>query len=110
MQITQEAFDKLVDKIVDLESRLSLAEKKINNLQLKHTRFKPPTLEEVEGYYPEQGEKFYNYYSSIDWMVGKKKMKNWKMAVANWKKKEEKPKPIMRIYNPNSDEPTHTLR
>lgn len=29
-------------------------------------------------------EKFYYYYESIDWYVGKKKMKNWKAAVRRW--------------------------
>jgi len=29
-------------------------------------------------------EKFYYYYESIDWYVGKRKMKNWKAAVRRW--------------------------
>ena len=29
-------------------------------------------------------EKFYYYYESVDWYVGKRKMKNWKAAVRRW--------------------------
>lgn len=55
------------------------------------SRFTPPTQEEVflfmqEKGYPYQNEamKFVNFYGSKGWMVGKNKMKNWKLAVNNW--------------------------
>lgn len=57
----------------------------------KNSRFTPPTQEEVflfmqEKGYPYQNEamKFVNFYGSKGWMVGKNKMKNWKLAVNNW--------------------------
>ncbi|UVD32298.1 hypothetical protein [Vibrio phage vB_VaM_H2] len=57
----------------------------------KPSRFTPPTQEEVflfmqEKGYPYQNEamKFVNFYGSKGWMVGKNKMKNWKLAVNNW--------------------------
>lgn len=57
----------------------------------KPSRFTPPTHEEVflfmqEKGYPYQNEamKFVNFYGSKGWMVGKNKMKNWKLAVNNW--------------------------
>lgn len=60
-------------------------------------RFTPPTLEEVSHYMAErnvlnhniEAEKFFDYYSSIGWLVGKakNKMKDWKAAVRNWTKK-----------------------
>lgn len=31
-----------------------------------------------------EGNKFYNFYESKNWMIGKNKMKNWKAAVAGW--------------------------
>lgn len=31
-----------------------------------------------------EGLKFWNYYSSKGWLVGKSKMKNWKSAASNW--------------------------
>lgn len=55
------------------------------------SRFTPPTQEEVflfmqEKGYPYQNEamRFVNFYGSKGWMVGKNKMKNWKLAVNNW--------------------------
>ena len=54
-------------------------------------RFTPPTEQEVYDYFMEIGvngnetTKFWNYYESKGWMVGKNKMKNWKAACKNWK-------------------------
>lgn len=54
-------------------------------------RFKAPTSEEV-GFHavkiglPEtEAQKFWNYYGSNGWKVGKNPMKNWHSAMANWK-------------------------
>lgn len=33
-----------------------------------------------------EGEKFWNYYESNGWRVGKNPMKNWRAAAANWNK------------------------
>ena len=38
-----------------------------------------------------ESEKFFNYYSSNNWMVGKNKMKSVSHAVANWILRVEKP-------------------
>lgn len=49
----------------------------------------PPTLEAVREYCKERRnsvdpEKFYDFYASKGWMVGKNKMKDWKAAVRTW--------------------------
>jgi hypothetical protein len=57
----------------------------------KH-KFIPPTLLEVVFELKHQGvrnardcaEKFWNFYESKGWMVGKNKMKNWKAAIKTW--------------------------
>lgn len=51
----------------------------------------PPTLEEIKEYANSKyllvdTEKFYNYYGSNGWFVGKTKMKNWHFAIATWEK------------------------
>lgn len=38
-----------------------------------------------------EAEKFYNYYSSNNWMVGKNKMKSLPHAIANWILRVDKP-------------------
>ena len=54
-------------------------------------RFVKPTIEEIEAYVREKGynvdaERFFNYYESKGWFVGKSPMKNWRAAVATWEK------------------------
>lgn len=55
------------------------------------TRFKPPTLEEVTFHaakigLPEfEAQKFWNYYGSNGWKVGKNPMKSWVSAIGGWK-------------------------
>ena len=56
-------------------------------------RFVKPTLEEVQAYCKERGnsvdpERFFDYYESKGWLVGKTKMKDWKAAVRNWERSE----------------------
>lgn len=60
----------------------------------KRTAFVPPSLDEISAYISEKGysvdaERFFNFYESKGWMVGKTKMKKWKNAVANWEKDEK---------------------
>lgn len=56
----------------------------------KRTAFVPPTLEEVKIYVREKeyafvdAERFFDFYESKGWMVGKNKMKDWKAAIRNW--------------------------
>jgi hypothetical protein len=59
-------------------------------------RFIPPTLNEIKSVAVENGysvdcEAFYCHYEGNGWMVGKNKMKNWKMTLASWNKRESKP-------------------
>ena len=62
-----------------------------------HTRFSPPSVQEIEDYCTEKGflldaERFVDYYASIGWRVGKNPMKDWRAAVRTWVKKDT-PKP-----------------
>lgn len=60
----------------------------------KSYRFKPPSQEEACDYFIEkklhpalakkEAEKFWAFYNSKNWMVGKNKMKNWKSAITGW--------------------------
>lgn len=57
----------------------------------KHEKFIKPTIEEIKSYCLEKGisldaEKFYYYYESKGWMIGKNKMKSWKAAIMTWKR------------------------
>ena len=64
-----------------------------NDMGQKRTRFMPPSLEEVAEYCNERGntidpQRFFDYYETRGWMVGKNKMKSWKAAVRTWEGNE----------------------
>ena len=69
--------------------------------QDKKYKFIKPTIEEIrtemlDKQMNDESERFYNYYESNGWMVGRNKMKNWKAAVITWKKNQQ---PIQTINN-----------
>ena len=56
---------------------------------------KHPTLEEVKAYCKERGnkvdpERWFDYYTSNGWKVGKNPMRDWKAAVRTWERSESK--------------------
>lgn len=58
----------------------------------------PPSIEEVQAYCKERGgkvdaAKWFDYYTSNGWKVGKNPMKDWKAAVRNWEKSSFGPQP-----------------
>ena len=55
------------------------------------SRFVPPTPEEIKTYCDSRNNlvdvnRFYDFYQSKGWMVGKNKMKDWKAAIRTWEK------------------------
>lgn len=68
----------------------------VNTLTKKNKtikRFVKPTIEQVKEYMQEiefngDAEYFFNYYESNGWIVGRAKMKDWKSAVQNWKRRD----------------------
>lgn len=55
----------------------------------KHTRFLPPSVDDVKGYAAEKAladhaQDFCDFYGSKGWMVGQNKMKDWKLAYSRW--------------------------
>ena len=76
----------------------------VNDIKKKDTKvskeksFQPPSVENVREYCQEGGYKvdaecFVNFYESKGWMVGKNRMKDWKAAVRNWARNDQKPSP-----------------
>ena len=76
----------------------------VNDIKKKDTKvskeksFQPPSVENVREYCQEGGYKvdaecFVNFYESKGWMVGKNKMKDWKAAVRNWSRNDQKTSP-----------------
>ena len=71
MEIENENLDKLKDNSIT-------------------KRFVKPTLDELREYMESIGmndvsHKFFDFYESKGWMIGKNKMRDWKSAVRTWK-------------------------
>ena len=82
------------NKIKENKSK-DIKENNTEVLQKKSYRFSPPTLEEIKAYILEKGyavdaDRFFNFYESKGWYVGKNKMKDWKAAVRTWTNQDRK--------------------
>lgn len=71
-----------------------LGKEKENTKEKAPTRFSKPTLSEIEDFINENNyivnaTKFFDYYESNGWKVGRNSMKDWKAAVRSWEAKEQ---------------------
>lgn len=78
----QEAETKEETKVFKKEN-INVLEKKQN--------FKKPTIEEIKSYCLERNngidpQKFFDFYESNGWKVGKNSMKDWRAAVRTWER------------------------
>ena len=59
-----------------------------------HTRFSPPSVDEVREYCIERGyttidpERFVSYYAARQWMAGQTTITDWQAAVDSWNRKD----------------------
>lgn len=73
-QLTTNKKDKNVKKVKNIKDIVKI----------------PPLIEMVVMYFQERGynkieaDRFFDFYTSKGWFVGKNKMKDWKAAVRNW--------------------------
>ena len=76
---------------VEIEKEIEIDKEKSKSIK----RFTPPTIEEVSEYFvslsytDSEADRFYDYYTSNGWKVGKGKMKDWKAAARNWMRNEK---------------------
>ena len=61
-------------------------------------RFVKPSVQEIKAYCFERGngidaERFWNYYESNGWKVGRNAMKDWKACIRTWEQKNKEQKP-----------------
>lgn len=75
-------------------------------------RFVKPTVDEIRAYCLERGngidaERFYDFYESKGWVVGKSPMKDWKAAIRTWEQKRGfKAQPKSASQKPTEDTDT----
>jgi hypothetical protein len=79
----------------------------------KKVTFVKPTLDELRDYMLSQdmldvSNKFFDFYESKGWLIGKNKMKDWKSAVRTWKPNHLKQAQVVynkpKAYNPSNYE------
>lgn len=91
MSDKSKSIEKDIDKDLDIDIIPPIIPPK--GEKKKTNRFVPPTIDEISEYCRERKnnvnpEKFFDFYESKGWMVGKNKMKDWKAAVRTWEKHE----------------------
>ena len=106
---------------VDTDTDTDTDKKEGDKPPTKPNRFVPPTNDQVMNYFVEQGlsfgdagneaDKYCDFYSSKNWNVGKNKMKDWKAACRNWKRRIKENETSKRDHNPSaSDRITAALK
>lgn len=70
-----------------------IKESKPKKARSKSIAFVKPTLEDVEAYCQERGSnvdpvKFFSYYESNGWKVGRNSMKDWHRAIVTWERND----------------------
>ena len=73
---------------------VSVPAKAQGGTQTQRNRFVKPTVEQIREYCLERNnnvdpEKFFDFYESKGWVVGKQPMKDWKACVRTWEKRQE---------------------
>ena len=90
---------KCIQDVSKMDTQVRLGKDSIGKVSKDKTKhFTKPTVEEIKAYCLERhnnvdADKFYNYYESNGWMVGRNKMKDWKASVRTWERNNyDKPK------------------
>ena len=77
-------------------------------------KFVKPTVEAIDEYVRQKGynidaERFWNYYESKGWVIGRNTMKSWKSACVTWMKNKEAD-PRFREVVDSTEEPSEADR
>lgn len=88
-KVLYKSYVSLFQTIIEDEDEVEADNRK--DKEGKSTRFKKPTIEDIRTYCIERKnsvdpDKFYYFYESKGWMVGKNKMRDWKAAIITWEK------------------------
>ena len=90
--VTEECPPKLSEPIEIIEfDEVYPSTEKTPKKPPKNKAFVKPTIEEIRAYCWERGnnvdpQKFFDYYESNGWKVGRNAMKDWKAAVRTWER------------------------
>jgi len=86
----KETKEKPKNNLKETETKANVNDNVNNNDNDNVKRFIKPTLEQIKKEYPNlDALRFYNYYESNGWRVGRNPMKDWKAAARNWLSKDK---------------------
>lgn len=100
----------VVERSLNKEKKIKENKIKENEILIQDTHEKKsmskPYKLEVDSYFlelgfPDEAERFFDYYTANGWHVGKNKMKDWKAAARNWCKNSNKFVKINTFQNGN---------
>ena len=85
---------KCIQPVSNMDTEVRLGKVRQDKVSLNSSDKHHPTLEEVKAYCSERGnkvdpERWFDYYTSNGWKVGKNPMKDWKAAVRTWERTDE---------------------
>ena len=85
---------KCIQPVSNMDTEVRLGKVSQDKVSLSIGDKHHPTLEEVKEYCTERGnkvdpERWFDYYTSNGWKVGKNPMKDWKAAVRTWERTDE---------------------
>ena len=95
VQQTEQQIEQQIEQQTDTNKKNKNNKNNKKQSSIEDCVFNPPALEEIKDFISENGllmdgERFFDYYSSNGWVIGKTKMKDWKAAVRNWARMETK--------------------
>lgn len=97
---------KCIQPVSNMDTEVRLGKVSQGKVSQNNGASHHPTLEEVKAYCKERGnkvdpERWFDYYTSNGWKVGKNPMKDWKAAVRTWERGESKAKSRNTLLNYN---------
>lgn len=102
LETVNEKYELKTDCAKRMLSEYSIEENRIEENSIVESsidkvpnKFKKPTLDELKDYIEEASltidpSQFIDYYESVDWKVGRNKMKDWKATIRNWERRNKK--------------------
>jgi hypothetical protein len=93
-QINNKRYNKQITSSQQARNKPATINKNENNDLKNENNIIPPSLEIVKLYCFERKNnvdpvKWFDFYESKGWMIGKNKMKDWKAAIRTWEKTNE---------------------
>ncbi len=87
-------YTQCIQSVYNLDTHVSIGKDRLDKVSIDKSSFIPPAIEEIKEFcknnnYKTDAEKFFDYYNSNGWKVGKNPMKDWHSALRMWERNEK---------------------